>query len=129
MFCLMAAGCSASEEGGACVETGSVYVISSTERSGDCGDLEITTTVVNTGSGLYLDPGNSLSPGYSPCTEEQSGCTFSGSCRGTGEGCTLDQVFSTTFEGSTASGVLTIMVSCDDGSSCSSTYDVHAQRQ
>jgi len=127
-FLLLALACSSGEDDGPgtsqanpCATPGATYVQSFTTVAGNCGDLpDIIVNIGNEGTVTTDSP--------IACDKvEQDGCrAHNTGCRSRADnGCNLKSTFETEFEedGSSASGIMTVVVSCPDGSSCAGTYE------
>lgn len=108
-----------------CATPGATYLQTSTVIDGNCGD--IPAQIINIGND------GTLSEDPIQCDRiEQDGCrAHNTNCVLRTADCTNTFTFTTTFEddGSSASGLTTMKISCKDGSSCLGTYSVEMVRQ
>jgi hypothetical protein len=108
-----------------CATPGATYLESFTTVSGDCGD--VPAQIINIGN-----DGTVPASGLTCQKLEQDGCrAHDTGCQSTVNGCTGKVTTDVTFadDGATASGLLSMTVSCSDGSTCAGTYEVSAERQ
>jgi len=108
-----------------CATEGALYKQRCIERpGGTCG--VIPDTLIDTNNEAQVT-------GDSRCeTVTEDGCNVRASgCRSSADGCTLYQTWETSFaeDGSHATVILAVDISCSDGSSCSSMYDCMIDRQ
>ncbi|MCA9597704.1 MAG: hypothetical protein KC776_30535 [Myxococcales bacterium] len=117
-------GGAATNKANPCATPGATYLVHCSEQSGDCGS--IPDSVTNIGSdGTVANP--------IKCARiEQDGCTARDTdCKQSANGCNISSTFKTTFaqDGSSATSLNTISVTCSDGSFCTSTYACTLTRQ
>jgi hypothetical protein len=132
-FVVAAAGCSSDDsseassgvqnEVNACATKGSTYLSQYVEHAGGtCGP--IADEIIN------IDDPAITAATCASVTQEN--CVGRGTaCKSSGNGCSQSLSYMTTFasDGSSAASVMTIKVSCADGSHCTSTYDATMTRQ
>lgn len=109
-----------------CATPGATYLDTYETVSGTCGD--IPANISNIG-----DDGTVPAAAGLTCSRvEQDGCrAHDTGCRLTQNGCTMNATTDVTFsdDGATATGLISLSISCSDGSSCSGTYQITSQRQ
>lgn len=130
---MIACACSSTSESGMtttnkanpCATPGATYLMSFARVSGDCAEPPDQISNINADGTIPGDPISCKEITQDGCTARDTGCTF------TGNGCTSTVSTSITFaaDGATMSGLESITVTCNDGSSCSGTLRVSGVRQ
>src|SRR5262249_46122489 len=109
-----------------CATPGATYLQTFTTVSGGCGD--IPSGIVNIGNDGTVPGSNGV-----VCERvEQDGCrAHDTNCRSSSNGCMLNETFDVSFasDGSSATGLISVQINCNDGSACSGTYRVSMTRQ
>jgi hypothetical protein len=107
-----------------CVTPGATYLQMTNKIDGTCPD--VPDQVIN------ISNDGTLANEISCDKVEQDGCRAHNTGCVTKSGkCNASATFSTTFadDGSSASGLLTMTVECEDGSGCVGTYETSMERQ